>query len=248
MVWIDEHSKARSVWQQLVQERKPLRPELHANVVDSGRIAARSIETGNEADLHRVRADDENDGNCRRCRFCGECRRSAYRRHDHSHTSLDQIGSQCRKGLIASFGPTIVDRRILAVDVSGFVQSFVKRRDVLRECCGRRAVEKSDNRHRLLSMCNHRPKRGTTGKPHKLTASHLTPRLRTRRRPLKLAYWEGLGARAPMSALGQKQTVSVHQPISALPPKADIPLLIRSLPLPEQALPTELPRLAPSRS
>ena len=59
IVGIDEHSKARSVWQQLVQERKPLCPELHANVVDSGRIAARSIETGNEADLYRVRADDE---------------------------------------------------------------------------------------------------------------------------------------------------------------------------------------------
>jgi hypothetical protein len=130
------------------------------------------------------------------------------------------------KGLIVTFSPTVIDSGILAIDVSGFVQPFVKRRNVLRECRSRCAVKKSDNRHRLLSMCNHRPNHGTTSKPHKLAASHLTPGLGTRHRPAQTSTLEAAGCDGPDVRLGQKRTCASHKPMSALHPiataKADI--------------------------
>src|SRR5262249_47179452 len=44
---------------QLVQLRDPLGPEFNDDLVEAFQVAARSIEAGNEAELHRVSADTE---------------------------------------------------------------------------------------------------------------------------------------------------------------------------------------------
>ena len=59
IVGIDERGKARGSRQQLTQQREPLGPKLGANVTDSGGVSARPVEAGNEANFHRVGANDE---------------------------------------------------------------------------------------------------------------------------------------------------------------------------------------------
>ena len=86
VVGIDEHAKARCGRQQLVEQPKPLCPDVHAEVIDPGGVAARLIEAGNQTDLHGVGASDEDNGN-RRCRQLGrESRGGAARCHDDSNT------------------------------------------------------------------------------------------------------------------------------------------------------------------
>jgi hypothetical protein len=79
---------------QLVEEREPFCPDLHAEVIDPGGIATRPIEAGNQADFHRVSANVEDDGNRSRRRLGRECRGGAARRHDDSDAPVDQLRRQ----------------------------------------------------------------------------------------------------------------------------------------------------------
>src|SRR5262245_9626840 len=77
----------------------------------------------------------------------------------------------------------------------------------------------------LLRLGHNRPGRRATKKDDELAPSHLPPpRLRSGT-PCRfnLAHWN-----RPMSALGQKRTFALHQPMSALPPIATAKVDIRN--------------------
>src|SRR5262249_36728558 len=76
---------------------------------------------------------------------------------DHNLTS-NQIGCQCRQPVIVAFCPAILDRRVLPLDVAGFLQSLAKRGRAERIPLCRCAIEKSDHWHRwLLRASRERP-------------------------------------------------------------------------------------------
>src|SRR5262245_17904424 len=54
-------------------------------------------------------------------------------------------------------GPTILDRDILTIDVTGLPHAAIECSELLAPGSGRAAVEESDNRHRLLRARRERP-------------------------------------------------------------------------------------------
>ena len=132
-VGIDEHGKARGSRQQLVQEPEPLCRELHIHGADTGDVAARPVEAGDETSLDRVAAGAEDDRNCRGRGFGRECRWHAARCGDDGHPAADQIGRQFRQSIVLTLCPAVFDRDVLAFDVAGFAQPFAEcRHEVVR--------------------------------------------------------------------------------------------------------------------
>jgi hypothetical protein len=95
--------------------------------LDPGGVAARPVEAGNEANFHRVSANDEDDGNRRR--RCFGCKRSrgADRCDDDSHPPANQVRREIRQALVVTFAPAIFDGDILTFDVTGFAQTLAER-------------------------------------------------------------------------------------------------------------------------
>ena len=134
------------------------------------------LKTGNQTHFYRVRPNDEHNGNCRCSRFGGKRCRSADRSDDDGCSTSNQVCGQRRQGLVAAFSPTILDRYILSVDVSGFVQALVKCRDVLRECRSRCAMKKPDQRLlRLLCARHERPSCTSANQAEKFPPPHSRP-------------------------------------------------------------------------
>jgi hypothetical protein len=134
-------------------------PKLPHNEGDAGDVAARPVETGDEAKLNRVAAACEDDRDCRGRRFGYNCLGAAMR-SDHRHLTAYQIGCKVGQSIILVLRPAILDRHILALDVAGFTNA-------LPECgqktctIGRRprAAEEPDHRYRcLLSPRRDRPR------------------------------------------------------------------------------------------
>jgi hypothetical protein len=61
-VWIEEHSDHRDPRQQIVQQPKLFGTQLAKKKIHTGNIAARAIHARHEADLNRIIAARENDG------------------------------------------------------------------------------------------------------------------------------------------------------------------------------------------
>jgi hypothetical protein len=80
---IDEHGNPLGCGQQLTQETQPLRCQLSREKIDACRVTARSGEVCDKTELDRVIANAEDDGDRRRCRSGGECRRRGTGRDDH---------------------------------------------------------------------------------------------------------------------------------------------------------------------
>src|SRR5262249_43369999 len=74
-------------------------------------------------------------------------------------------------------GPTILDRDILTIDVTGLPHAAIECSELLAPGSGRAAVEESDNRHRLLRTRRERPcrraaeQRDEVATPHSITSS-----------------------------------------------------------------------------
>jgi hypothetical protein len=76
-------------------------------------------------------------------------------RSDHCYVMLNQIGSERREPVKATFGPAIFDCRILTFDETLFIEATLKCLHELLEWTGCRATEESDRRHhRLLGARN----------------------------------------------------------------------------------------------
>jgi hypothetical protein len=99
--------------------------------------------------------DHARNGSCfgrdRARRVAGRC--------DHGHTTVNQIGHQCRQAIVLALQPVVLDRHVLAFDVAGFVEAFAERGHITRVGIGRPVSDKSDHRHLwLLRACSKWPR------------------------------------------------------------------------------------------
>src|SRR5215470_7672814 len=94
-------------------------------------------------------------------------------------------------------GPTILDRDILTIDVTGLPHAAIECSELLAPGSGRAAVEESDNRHRLLRARRERPSRRGAAQQrdelaplHSITSSARVRRLSEILRPSAVAVFE----------------------------------------------------------
>ena len=133
--WIDEQGHDARRGDQLVQQLQPLRRGLHVRLGHARDVAARPAKAGDEAEPDRVAARFEDDRNGRGRRLCRKRRRSAGR-GNHGHLTMNQISRHRRQPIVLAFRPTVFDRHVLAIDVTGFAQPFEKGGQVSRVTLG----------------------------------------------------------------------------------------------------------------
>src|SRR5262245_30114681 len=106
-----------------MQQPKLLCPKLRRNEGDTGDVAARPVETGDEAELNRVAAGYEDDRDRRSRRLGYNCRGDVMR-SDHRHLTAYQIGCEVGQSVVLVLRPAILDHDILALDVTGFTKAL----------------------------------------------------------------------------------------------------------------------------
>src|SRR5262249_31381987 len=86
----------------------------------------------------------------------------------------DQFGGQRRQPLRLIFGPPVLDRDVLALDISCFLQASAKSR---QHEASQLAIEIADHRHcRLLRLNDQRTRRSTSPEKHDEGAPlHVSP-------------------------------------------------------------------------
>src|SRR5262245_16508642 len=106
-----------------MQKSKELCPELRRNEGDTGDVAARPTETGDEPEFDRVAAgsEDDRDG-CGRRLGCN-CRWGVMR-SDHCYLTPDQIGCEVWQSIGLGLRPAILDRHVLALGITGFTNAL----------------------------------------------------------------------------------------------------------------------------
>src|SRR5262249_5320530 len=97
-----------------------------------------------------ITAIREDDWSARGCRLCCLGSVRTPRRGDHSHMTADEIIGECGQSIVVAIGPTVLDRRILALDIAGFAQALTESGYAGGECYSRPAVEETNHRHRRL--------------------------------------------------------------------------------------------------
>src|SRR5262245_31638947 len=141
-----------------MQQPKLLCPKLRRNEGDTGDVAARPVETGDEAELNRVAAGYEDDRDRRSRRLGYNCRGDVMR-SDHRHLTAYQIGCEVGQSLDLVLRPAILDHDILALDVAGFTNPLPEGGQITCTIGKRRTAEETDHRHRrLLRARRERPR------------------------------------------------------------------------------------------
>src|ERR1700730_7191659 len=110
---------------QLVQQFQPFRRDLYARLCHTRNVSTRSAKAGDETQLDRVAARFKDDRNGHGCRLCYDRCRSAGR-SDHAYLAAHQIGRHYWQAVVSIICPAVFDQNILAIDVAGFGQTFVK--------------------------------------------------------------------------------------------------------------------------
>src|SRR5262249_33632822 len=154
IVGIDQHANAHGSRLQLMQQPKLLCPKLRRNEGDTGDVAARPVETGDEAELNRVAAGYEDDRDRRSRRLGYNCRGDVMR-SDHRHLTAYQIGCEVGQSLDLVLRPAILDHDILALDVAGFTNPLPEGGQITCTIAKRRTAEETDHRHRRLLRPRH---------------------------------------------------------------------------------------------
>src|SRR5271165_5672435 len=90
-------------------------------------VAAGPGEAGHEAGLDWVYAGFEDDRDRRGCVLCGQCRGHTASR-DQIDVAFDEVGGQYGQLIIAALCPAVLDRHVLAFDMTGFAQSLAEGR------------------------------------------------------------------------------------------------------------------------
>src|SRR5215831_2015591 len=125
-----------------MQQPKLLCPKLRRNEGDTGDVAARPVETGDEAELNRVAAGYEDDRD-RRSRRLGYNCRGDIMRSDHRYLPAYQIGREVGQSVVLVLRPAILDRHILTLDVAGFTNALPECGQITCTISKRRAAEES---------------------------------------------------------------------------------------------------------
>ena len=69
---------------------------------------------------------------------------------DYRNLSASQFGRQRRQPIDLIFGPAVMDRYVLALDIAGLFQALAKCAQTVRQRVRGPAVKESDHRHRRL--------------------------------------------------------------------------------------------------
>src|SRR5262249_39530563 len=142
----------------LTSRRNPVarrqRGKLHAPIeeesvekIDACRVASGPGKAGHKAKLDRTTPDAEYDRNRRSRSFSRERGDGRDRRGDHAHPTANEIGHQRWQLIVFPFQPVVLDPHILAVDKTGFVETFAESSHKGRGGIGIPAIDKSDHRH-----------------------------------------------------------------------------------------------------
>src|SRR5207253_8393209 len=100
---------------------------LLVEIIDAGRVTARPGEAGDETKLDRVVTDAEDNRN-RRGRGLGrEGSVVAGGRGDDGHATPDQVSHQRRQALVLGLDVMVLDRHVLALNISGFADGLAER-------------------------------------------------------------------------------------------------------------------------
>ena len=127
--------------------------------VHTGRIAARPGKTDDKTKLDWIPGGVEHDWNrCGRS-FSRDCRRGRAC-DDHSRLAAHQLRRHCGQLIVMSLGPTVFDRNIAPLHVTGFGQTLAEYRQRRRKRPRRTGVKKTDHRHRRLLRARRERPRG----------------------------------------------------------------------------------------
>ena len=119
-----------------MKQLKPLRLKRHAQPTYTRDIAAGSVHPGDEAVLHRVTAGLKNDRYHRGSRFCREARSGSADSGNHGHLAANEITRQVRQSIILPFRPAVLDRQVLALDNTAFLETLAERIQLRHRCVG----------------------------------------------------------------------------------------------------------------
>src|SRR5262245_3776792 len=147
---IDECTDNLCRWDDLVQQFQSLRLEFLPQRGHARDVAARSVQAGDQAELHRITPGREDDRDRRGCALCRDCSEHLTGRGNHCHLSTDQVRSQSRQPVVLLLCPAIFDRDVSAFDIAGFGEALAEGAQAagvpVRQC----AAEKADHWHATL--------------------------------------------------------------------------------------------------
>jgi hypothetical protein len=107
------------------------------------------VEAGDETKLNRIAAGREDDGYGLGRFRCNDIRRRACC-GNHGNATTNQIGRHFRQLLVVAFCPSVLDRDVAALVVTGLAQPSAKCRQEEAISLQRSAVEESNHRYRRL--------------------------------------------------------------------------------------------------
>src|SRR5262249_20144343 len=156
---------------QLTQEPKLLCSKVHRDEADTGDVAARPVEVGDEAIPDRVAPGHKDDRH--RC-HCGlGCERSRGIADDQGYLLAKKVRHQKRYPSLI-LGRAELDRDVLALDEACFRQALAERTRIDRPA----GQEPHHRHHRLLRARRERPRRRSAAEqrderapPHSITSS-----------------------------------------------------------------------------
>ena len=161
-----------------MQQPQPLGRNLSIKKIDAGRVAARAGKAGDETHRHCIFADSEDDRDCCGRSFGRKRGRIAPERGNYRHATADEVGHERWQAIVLALQPMVLDRRVLALDVAGFVESFTERSDLAHRGIRRPATDEANDRDRRLLRA--RRKRHAAAAPNSMMKSRrlmgLTPK------------------------------------------------------------------------
>ena len=120
---IDEKANHGGCRHHLAQQLQPLWPQRAEEIGHARGVATRAVQAADKPELDWITAIREDDWSARGCGLCCLGRVRTPRRGDHSHMTADEIIGEGGQSIVLAIGPTILNRRILALDIAGFAQA-----------------------------------------------------------------------------------------------------------------------------
>ena len=114
-----------------MQQLQALGPNLQGQRGRARKIAAGPIQAFDQSKLHRVTSYEEDGWYRLRGRLGRQCRRGC-RCDKHGHRTVNQIGRQCGQHIVATLGPPIFDRHVLAFDKANCFQAQAESAQTVR--------------------------------------------------------------------------------------------------------------------
>src|SRR6516165_3412076 len=124
---VDEKGDQPSVRHDLAQELQAFWHKLNGEYAYARQVAIRPVEARDKADPHWIATGVEDDRDRCSRRLDRQRRNVAAGRSDHSHFTAHQVGCKSRQPVVMTVRPSILDRDILTLDITGLAQALAER-------------------------------------------------------------------------------------------------------------------------